>query len=175
MKNFFKKINKGQDEEQDNLNLDYGDFYTGRSDQADDRRDDRRDDRIEPARRAEQSAADHSAGCYYDVPKSSRGAYEEPDFRSDSTRYYDGDRPAERPVERPAEKPVDRFAEPVDSNSYVKPRETWQEADANGYRTAPAAQTANRFFMSFSFFFRTKRAACRYFTTITIPFMRGCT
>ena len=140
MKNFFKKINKDRDEEQDSLNLDYGDFYTGRNDRPiergdrDDRRgDDRRnDDRYErdDARRAEPSP-ERGAGGYYDVPKNPRGGYEEPDFRSDNARYYDADRPAERPSERP----LDRGAEDGDGN-VMKPRETWQEADAPGYRPA---------------------------------------
>ena len=137
MKNFFKKLNKGQEQEQDNLNLDYGDFYTGKSDRTDERRDDRFDER-----RAEP-AADRSAGGYYDTPKANRGGYEEPDFRSDSTRYFEGDRPMDRPMERPMERPVERSVErpmdrtaehPADSDNMVKPRETWQEADVAGYR-----------------------------------------
>ena len=160
MKNFFKKLNKGQETEQDNLNLDYGDFYSGRADdrrsddrRADDRRgDDRFDERFDDRRvddrrgddrfdradiNREEPASDRSANGYYDLPKNPRGGYEEPDFRSDSprygeNRYYD----AERPMERSA----DRSAEPVES--YVKPRDTWQEADAPGYRAADRGEAA---------------------------------
>ena len=104
MKNFFKKLNRGQDVEQDDLNLDYGDFYVGKE-----------------MPKADRPADTAPGNNYYDVPKSNnRGGYEEPDFRSDSGRYYDADRPAERPAE-PAE-------------SFIKPRETWQETDADGYR-----------------------------------------
>ena len=150
MKNFFKKLGKGQDTEQTDLNLDYGDFYSGKDSRADqdDRRDDRRDyDRFEEPRR-DETPRDHSAGGYYDVPKPARGGYEEPDFRSDNSRYYDdrpiADRPAERVVERVVERPIERPVEqPVPQESYVKPRETWQEADAPAYRPAqPEAEAA---------------------------------
>ena len=104
MKNFFKKLNRGQDVEQDDLNLDYGDFYVGKE-----------------MPNADRPAEPASGNGYYDVPKNNnRGGYEEPDFRSDSGRYYDADRPVERPAE-PAE-------------SFIKPRETWQETDTDGYR-----------------------------------------
>ncbi len=124
MKNFFKKLNKGQDVEQDDLNLDYGDFYTGKESRV-----------VE--RPVERPAEDRGNGGYYDVPKTTaRGGYEEPDFRSDNTRYYDAERPVDRSAERLAERPAERLAErpaqPADS--FVRPRETWQENDAAGYR-----------------------------------------
>ena len=142
MKNFFKKINKGQEDEQDSLNLDYGDFYTGKNDrrEGDRRESDRRDadnrfdehydrregDRREGDRREiDRPNADRRnepatpGGGYYDVQRSNRSVYEEPDFGSDSPRYGDGARPTEA------------------AESYVKPRETWQEPDAYGYRAAP--------------------------------------
>ncbi len=128
MKNFFKKINRNQEAEQEDLNLDYSDFYMGK-----DSRSDRADEQRRSEDRREESAPDQrSSGGYYDVAKPARGGYEEPDFQSDNTRYYDGDRPAERPVERVVERPLDR------NESAVKPRETWQEADAPGYRPNPA-------------------------------------
>lgn len=120
MKNFFKKLNKGQDVEQDDLNLDYGDFYMGKESRSEER----------SAQRSAEPATERSAGGYYDVPKTSRGGYEEPDFRSDNTRYYDAERPAEGAAERPVERPVAR------DESFVKPRETWQEGDAPGFRPA---------------------------------------
>ena len=126
MKNFFKKLNKGQEVEQDDLNLDYGDFYMGKDSRADEPR--RGDDQ----NRADEPAKERSAGGYYDVPKNSRGGYEEPDFRSDNTRYYE----AERPVERAAERPVER------DENMVKPRDTWQENDAPGYRPNQAEAEA---------------------------------
>ena len=133
MRNFFKKLNKGQEAEQEDLNLDYGDFYSGKNGS-------------EPeAQRREAPATEHSAGGYYDVPKTSRGGYEEPDFQSENTRYYDGDRPAERPAERPVDRPADRPTErPAETapESAVKPRETWQEGDAPGYRAAQTAAEA---------------------------------
>ena len=122
MKNFFKKINRNQEPEQEDLNLDYSDFYMGK---------DSRSERAEEQNR-EPASEQRSAGGYYDAVKPARGGYNEPDFQSDNTRYYDGDRVAERPVERVVEHPVDR------SESVVKPRETWQEADAPGYRPNPA-------------------------------------
>ena len=125
MKNFFKKINRNQEAEQEDLNLDYSDFYMGK-----DSRSDRAEDR-----REESAPEQRSAGGYYDVAKPSRGGYEEPDFQSDNTRYYDraeDQRPTERVVERPMERPLDR------GESVVRPRETWQEADAPGYRPNPA-------------------------------------
>ena len=131
MKNFFKKLNKGQDTEQDDLNLDYGDFYSGKGSS-------------EPeAPHREAPASEHSAGGYYDVPKPVRGGYEEPDFQSENTRYYDGgDHDAERSPERVVEHPVARPVERV-PESVVRPRETWQESDAPGFRPAqPVAEAA---------------------------------
>ena len=111
MKNFFKKMNRGQDVEQDDLNLDYGDFYVGKEPAGSER----------PVERNSERAEDNTSGGYYDVPKNNtRGGYEEPDFRSDSGRYYDADRTG------------DRTSEP--SESFIKPRETWQENDADGFR-----------------------------------------
>ena len=126
MKNFFKKLNKGQEVEQDDLNLDYGDFYMGKDSRADEPR--RGDDQ----NRADEPAKERSAGGYYDVPKNSRGGYEEPDFRSDNTRYYEAERPVERSVERPVER----------DENMVKPRDTWQENDAPGYRPNQAEAEA---------------------------------
>ena len=117
MKNFFKKINKSPEVEQDDLNLDYGDFYSGKDGRSEDRLTDRGEDR-----RGEERADDRSAGGYYDVQKTTRSAYDEPDFRSDNTRYYDAERPVERPMERPVERPLDR------GESIVNPRETAEEA-----------------------------------------------
>ena len=128
MKNFFKKINRNQEAEQEDLNLDYSDFYMGKDSRSD--RSDRAEDR-----REESAPEQRSAGGYYDVAKPSRGGYEEPDFQSDNTRYYDraeDQRPTERVVERPMERPLDR------GESVVRPRETWLEADAPGYRPNPA-------------------------------------
>ena len=41
MKNFFKKINRNQEPEQEDLNLDYSDFYMGKDSHSEDRRSDR--------------------------------------------------------------------------------------------------------------------------------------
>lgn len=137
MKNFFKKNNKGRGAEQDDLNLDYSDFYSGK-----DSRQAQPDSRFDEPRREEP--ARERAGGYYDVPKPARGGYEEPDFRPDNnSRYYENERPAERPAERVVERVVERPA-PVEQpvafreESPVRARETWQEADAPGYRPTPA-------------------------------------
>lgn len=109
MKNFFKKMNRGQAAEADDLNLDYGDFYTGKPENGP----------------AEQPKDNRPAGGYYDVPAGGRGVYEEPEFRSEGGRSYD-----ERPVERPVERPLDRSVD----ESYVKPHDGYREPDAPGYR-----------------------------------------
>lgn len=103
MKKLFQKWNKNQDNDADELNLEYDEFYGGKV--------------ADPAPRAEGQG--NAAGGYYDVAKTApRGGYVEPDYHSDAPRYD------EQPQSRPAYQPT-----PSDE-SYFKPRTTWQEEPA---------------------------------------------
>ena len=125
LKDLFKKVNRGQEPQIDDLNMDYNGFYSGRSERPVDR----------SADNAEASSASRQAGGYYDAPRTATGArgYEEPDFQSDNARYYDG--PAERPVERPIERPVERPAQQAEGG--VAPRAVYTEPDVTERAATP--------------------------------------
>ena len=121
LKDLFKKMNRGQETQNDDLNMDYDGFYSGRSERPVDRN----------AENAEAPAGSHQAGGYYDAPHAAtpnRG-YVEPDFQSDNARYYDG------PVERPVERPVDRNAR--QEESFAAPREVYTEPDVTERAATP--------------------------------------
>lgn len=107
LKDLFGKLSKDQAHEAEDLNMDYSDFYSGRS--------------ARPAEGGTETVAPAAetprAGGYYDAPARKSG-YEEPDFHSDNSRYYDT--PA-APVESPAD--------------FVRPREVYEETQGDA-RTA---------------------------------------
>lgn len=116
-KDLFKKMNPEQEPETDDLNMDYTDFYSGRSARPADA----------PARPAEGTDAPR-AGGYYDTPARPKGGYEEPDFQSDNSRYYDA--PA-------ADTPAESFVRPREV--YVEP-ETDPRAPEGVFAPAPAPE-----------------------------------
>lgn len=124
LKDLFKKMNRGQDSNTDDLNMGYDGFYSGKSERPVDR----------SAENTEAPADSRQAGGYYDAPRAAANrGYDEPDFRSDNARYYDG--PAERPVERPVERPIERNAQPEEG--FAAPREVYTEPDVTERAETP--------------------------------------
>jgi len=118
MKKFFQKLNKDQRADVDDLNLEYDEFYGGKT--------------AEDAPETEEKPA---AGGYYDAPKTA-GGYEEPEYKSDDNRYYE-----------PSSESTATAGGFTRDESYFQPRTTWKEPEPAEPVFTPAPAPEFLYFM----------------------------